>query len=141
MPEVIEVDVVDAWLVTRLAALPELAGVGIYSDVAPPDAGYPFVVFNLSDNHDVMVVGGQRIMVRGTYVVRAVVEGTSYTPLVPIVAAVRGSLHRASAPAATPGAVLGVIHTGTVRYPTTEEGRPYRHLGGLFEVSAQVAAA
>lgn len=141
MPETIEVDEVDAWLHATLTALPALAGVGVHPDAAPPEATFPFVVYALTENHDVAVVGGLRIMVAGTYVVRATTEGTSYTPLVPLAAAVRGALHRASAATVAPGSVLGCVQTATVRYRSTEGGRPYVHLGGLFDLSIQAAAA
>jgi hypothetical protein len=124
-----------------LAAL--LGGAGdprVAEDVAPPEWGYPLVVFqHLSPDDDARTAAGaSRILTSGLWAVRAITEGMSYDPLAPIAQRAGELLHAAAGPApAVEGYTAWVesVRVQPIRYPTEERGKQYRHLGGLYRLT------
>lgn len=127
-----------AWLEATLAgdaALAALATGGVWEDVAPPEATHPFVVHQLLANSDDLLASGDRVIVAATFVVKAVTEAESYVPLIPLARRIDELLHLAAiADAGDDSTLAGARRVSTVRYPTVEAGRQYRHLGGTYRL-------
>lgn len=106
----------------------------VYTDSAPMEATYPFVLVSLQDATDEIGLGGEFIVSGLSYVVRAVGRGASYLPLEPIAERIKAVLHKATG-AAGNGEVFECLQTEPIAYPETgADGQQYRHLGGLYEL-------
>ncbi|MBI4496313.1 MAG: DUF3168 domain-containing protein [Chloroflexi bacterium] len=131
---------IDAWLYSVLSGdatlVSALGGTKVYSDLAPQDAALPYVVFGQQAPHDVMGVGTARIMVTNVYQVKVVGQGGSYQPLQAAADQVDALLHAASG-TASGGTVLACVRDAVIRYTETDDGVQYRHVGGLYRITAQ----
>lgn len=142
----IELGLIDDWLHDRLAgdaALVALLGgeERIYADIAPTDAKYPLVVFQMTgDPMDVMVHNDIRIMCEAPYMVKAIDEGMSYARAQQIADRIDFLLTRASGSVAG-GRIEFCVREKPIRYPEqSDDGREYRHLGGEYNIRAQASA-
>lgn len=136
---------IDRWIRSRLAsgtALCDLIGgtaaPRIYSGIAPDNASFPFVLYDIQDTRDAAGIAGERGCVVADYVVRAVTDEPSYDGGAAIMAHVDGLLHQQSGSVVigtvTVLEVLGCIRMHSVRYLEFEEGRRYNHLGGIYRI-------
>jgi hypothetical protein len=113
----------------------------VWEGVAPEGTPYPFLTFTVGEIRVVGGVGLVEIMARIPLTLKAVTQGESYAPLVPLVnRAVALISGQANIPTVTPG-IAGLVLTceriGGIQYPERDGGIEYRHLGGLYEVLAQ----
>jgi hypothetical protein len=133
-----EVYRVDSWLYSVLHGDATLLGLvtGVYADLAPLEAVFPFVVFTLQDGSDVGTVNGLRIWTRATYTVRVVTDQPSYSLITAAADRIDVLLHRASA-VVTGGAIISCVREEPLRYTETTGGKVYRHLGGSYRIQAQ----
>jgi hypothetical protein len=135
-----ETDVVAAWLMSVLggdAALQAAAPGGVWEDVAPETAAYPFVVFSAQSQSDVKGLGRIRLWTSCSYQVKGVDAGQSYARLAPIADRI-DELLDGQRGTTDDGTVLSCQRDEPVRYteidPTTGV---YKHLGGLYRIEAQ----
>ena len=130
---------VAGWLFERLSSDAQLASLinGVYDTVAPPDAVLPFVVISeVGTPTDTNALPASRVLVTGEWQVRVTVEGMSWQPAAAAVQRIDALLQGATA-SRIDGEVLGCTRVTTVKYPETSNGRHYRHLGGVYAVSAR----
>lgn len=122
-----ETMVIDRHLTALLAPLGPT-----FSDVAPPTAASPFIVFSLVDAADVAVVGDVRLWVDAQYVVKVVAEGRSYAAIETLAGLVDSALHGSRA-----HGIMWVSRIRPVRYAEHAAGKDYRHLGGYYRIQAR----
>jgi len=132
----------DAWLVAKLKADVGAGGLfgpanpakvnGVWSDVIAPDAVLPAIRFQEQGALDTNGVSGQRILVRGTWLVVVTGKTKDYGPLVPAADRLDEVLQRAS------GNTSGVWVLQCTRIAPFKQTDPgdiqFRHLGGLYEI-------
>lgn len=124
------------WLVTTLqgdAALAALVGTRVYRDVAPESAALPFVIFWNTGGHDVLGVGGIRILSELTFTVEGVCDGASATNLEAIVTRLYALLDRASG-VTTAARILSCIREATTDSTDIDGGRLFPRLGGDYRL-------
>ncbi|HPD40012.1 MAG TPA: DUF3168 domain-containing protein [Anaerolineae bacterium] len=129
----------ERWLYTLLsgdATLQGLIGDRVYSGEAPTTAAYPLVLIVFQGGHDVLGVGPARIMAQCRYLVKAVGATPSYAALEPIASRIDALLQGASG-SVTSGLVLACVREAPVVYPEQQEGKVFRHLGGIYRIVAQ----
>lgn len=140
-----ETTVSDDWIASTLASDSGIAtafgdfSVAVFDALAPPDAPYPFIVWQCQAPSDVVGVGPKaRIMVKADYIVRVVMRVDSYRDplMVAIAQAIDDALDGAKG-TATGGAVLGCQRQDEYRSIENADGRQIRHLGGRYTVHVQ----
>lgn len=132
-----ETTVIDEWLLDVLAGVTD--STGVYEDLAPVDAQYPFIVFQHQASSDVVGVGpNARIMVDADYIVRVVAAVSSFADIADIAAEMDGLLDGQTG-AASGGVVLGVARREQYREVEQYESQQIRHLGGRYRIVAQGA--
>lgn len=128
----------DAWLYAALhgdATLLAAAPGGVHADIAPPDATYPFVTFQLESSVDLPVLNGVRIWADQVYLIKA--TGTAgYGPLSTIMDRVETLLHRTTA-TVSGGKILECLRESTIQYAETDGPVTYRHLGATYRIRTQ----
>lgn len=124
-----ETPIAEAWLFAALNGA-MAAGVSIHEGKAPPEADHPLVVFQYQSGIDRKAVGSIRVGVAATYIVKGVIEGSSYEPLIPIATAIDEALDRASGVVGVEGVIWGCTRTAPFRL--SEPG--FRHLGGEYRL-------
>lgn len=127
------------WLYGKLigdAALTALVSNRVYADVAPTGAAFPYVVFSITGVSDLQAMGPDRAAVTVTMVVRAVTQGSSTVALEPVASRVDELLQVKTPTTVSLGGrtynLLSCARQTALAYPETVEGKPYRHLGGLY---------
>jgi hypothetical protein len=142
----IELGLIDTWLSELLSGDAALVALldgeeRIYADIAPTDAKYPLVVYQmLGDAHDIQVHNNIRIMCEAPYMVKVIDEGMSYAQAQLIADRVDFLLTRASG-AVAGGRIEYCVRERPIRYPEqSDDGREYRHLGGEYTIRAQASA-
>lgn len=135
---------VDKWIKDRLSAhLPfNVISPGlttrIFSDYAPADALYPFIIFQVaSPARDVRGVGVVRVMVDTIYIVKAVAQVASYDPLAPVAKEIDVAMTSPNVSTVGDGFVLSSMREEQFSMVEVEDGKQYRHLGGSFKIQAQ----
>lgn len=131
------------WIVGLLKAdstLMALATGGVHNSEAPRKTACPYVIVNHQAARDSMGLGTVRVVSHLTYLVKAVGEGQNYIALEPLADRIDALLHGASGEVAgLDGAgaeLLSCVRVAPVAYPETQEGQPFRHLGGLYQIVA-----
>lgn len=136
------------WAVVALAASPELAealgvdqdqvAVRIWDSVPPPDAALPYILVQAVEPRDVGGVGMAEVFAVGLLTAKAVDRAESYDTLSPVANAIHKTLHGATNVTVSGGGLmLSSRRIRAISYPEQTQGIEYRHLGGLYEVSAQ----
>ena len=129
--------VIDRWLADTIAtALDGIEHGGVFSDVAPPGASLPFVVFSLADSADVYAVGSIRVMTDATYLVKAVGPEASYEQVGALADAIDDALHAASS-LTDDGFIVWCHRERPLRYAEEAGDEQYRHLGGYYRIQAR----
>lgn len=130
---------VRAFIFTTLTNDPTLAGLignRAYHGVAPAQAQYPFVVFQmLSAGNDLMTVGTARIWSAPLFIVKAVCKGSSTDPVEPVANRIDQLLH-AAAGTVTNGVIWECVRERPFDLPTNENGVFYQQLGGEYRFLA-----
>ncbi len=131
-----------AWIYTTLMNDPVVLGlVGnrVYHAVAPADAQYPFVIFQLrSGGNDLRGVGMTRIWAEPLYLIKAICKGTSSGSIEPVVNAIDAALHGKSG-TVTNGVIVECFRERPFELPTDENGTMYMQLGGEYHFRVQQA--
>lgn len=120
---------VERWLYGTLSAQPELAG-RVWGHVIPPDAALPAVVFVYQSGPTTVAPGGNPVLSRFRYVVKAVGEAESFEPLRPLFEAADAAL-RSAAPG---GGVMGAVREGYVSFVELWGSQQIRHLGAIYTI-------
>lgn len=139
-----EINLAAKWLVDTLKADGTLTGAlsgganAIYQDVAPPGAGFPYVVFFLLDPGDTVNTTGtsQVIIWQPTlWLVKGVHKASSYgTPLSTIETRIFTVLHKKEA-VVTGGNVWSAVRVRPFQMQETGPGgEQYRHAGGVYRI-------
>ena len=138
----IELTLSDAWLLAKLTAIPQLAGVEVYADFIPLDAKLPAVVFQPTIFNDVATFADKRILVEADYVVRVTDVATSYSNIVVMANAIDDTLQGSSGLVNTPagnGRVVSCVRVEPIRFVEIDDTskKRYVHLGGVFRIQVQ----
>lgn len=140
---------IDEWLMAvlsgdaTLTALLAAGAASIFAESAPANSLLPLVVFRSVDSQDVVGQNASRIMVTEQRLVEGICEGESYTPVKAIAERIDTLIHRKPDPASqTIGTWSGVTLLSSDRLRVSRlaeelEGRHYRRLGGIYNISAQ----
>lgn len=125
-------------ILTADATLTTAVGARIYSEVAPEGTASPWIVYQCQtpESRSIVGLGGVVIMIDEVYTVRAICQGNNYSTIETIANRIITLLHHKHG-AVTSGYALACELMGTVKYPTVEDGIPYRHLGAMFRINSQ----
>lgn len=134
-----ESSVIARWLYETLHGDVTLMGMvnGVYEQPAPLTSQYPMVIF--SQQYETDVVTGDshnRIMSDQSWLVRAIVEAPSYASAIDMAARIDALLEGSSG-SPTGGLVIKCVRTNGFRGPEVNNGKEYRHLGGIYRLLAQ----
>lgn len=134
----------DEWIRSVLVADTTVAGAvsGVFGDLAPEGATFPYVLFQFQGGADVRGSGPTRIMVSGLWVVRAVAQQSTYLGVLQTVADRVDVLMQATSGAAgSDGQVFSSVREQPFRMTEVlDGGEQVRHLGGIYRLLVQVAA-
>jgi hypothetical protein len=135
---------IDEWLWLTLNADAQLASLctgGIHSEQAPQSALPPFIIFTMMEATDVRAASQQdRIMVSGLWLVRGIVQDTSFNATSQDIAErIDAALHAAPGGSVNDdkGQVFGSHREQPFRLAEDINGKQYRHLGGIYRIFAQ----
>lgn len=128
------------WIRSTLGAassVTDLVGTRIYSGVAPQKATYPLIIFSLLGGGENVHAAGQdrRIKVRLRFRVTAAVEGASEAPADDIADAFDPILVVQLSSVMVGDqeyAVLGCWQEQPLSYPEVDDGKDFRHAGGIY---------
>lgn len=111
----------------------------LFYGVAPTDAGYPFVTFDmLSPGADLVVLGGTRVWSNMLWRVDVVTQSGSTGAIEGVVNQIDALLHNQRG-SVTGGVVLDCIREVPDERNVDEGGVQYVFSGGLYRIKAQVA--
>ena len=134
-----EVAVLDEWVeavCASSAAITGEAGDRVFSELAPADAVYPFVVYQTQSTTDLHVVGPDRLLTEVELLIRGVSATSSYTPLKPLAKAIDLAFH--GTVGTTDGSTISCLRrTRQFKLVEQYEGSQVRHLGGIYRVWVQ----
>jgi len=127
---------------SRLSSDPTIqsvCGSRIYEGVSPENTQFPFIRMQEQGSHDVLGVGGVRILVPSLWLVRAITRGESFTPIQSVADAIDTQLQGRYN--VINGSVynLGGQRSSPFRLTEVDNGVQYRHLGGLYRLWAHKA--
>lgn len=138
MTVVSEVLEVDRWIYATLSAdatiISEVAD-RIHDHPAPKESR-PLITFQYIGGSDVIVTGGHRVMTRGRWIVRAIVDGSSHGPAEPIAIRIDELLNDATGSTAQ-GTILSSVRDTPFRLSEVDGELNYRHLGGIYTIRSQ----
>ena len=136
---------IDDWLVnvlgtptTPVAALAAVGVTGVHDHFADPGTAFPYVIFQRMSDIDVKGAGPNRWMINAVYIVKAVAEVDSFTPLKPIANKI-DLIVQAKTVAFGGGFITGTSREGSHRLVEYEDGSQARQLGGEYRIYAQAA--
>lgn len=110
----------------------------IFEEVAPEGTTYPFIVYQCQDPpRDVRGVGTFRVMIDTLYVVKAVAQGDSYAPLLPVAGVIDAAMTSAAGATVGDGIVFASVRERGFQMAEPSEGTQFRHLGGEYRIQAQ----
>lgn len=145
-----ETAVSDSWVRAQLLAttsVTDIVGTGanarIFLDVAPAsfqsNPEYPFIVYQVQSAIDYRVVGTYRVWADTLYIVKGINAGADFGTLAPLAEAIDEALTSDSGGAVSSpaGEVFMCVREETFRLSETEEGKTFRHLGGLYRLYAR----
>jgi hypothetical protein len=127
---------VDQFLYERLSGDATLAGLlgegrRLWSGLAEQESSAPYVVWSPSTVTDRHVVGADRVMTVGVWMVKTVDRATSF----PVDAANRVDELLDGASGEAGGTVVNkVVRESTVQYVEADQGVEWRHLGGMYRI-------
>lgn len=139
----LEQPILDDWVKARMvgdATLNAIINGRAFQGLAPPDAGYPLVVFQLQVPGDVMGLGTARIFSNLQYLMKVLIEGPDWSPNQrAAVARMDALFHGVINQTITGGSVLSVMRTEPYSLIEPYEGKQVRHLGGLYTFQVQAS--
>jgi len=133
------VEIVDRWLFETLsgdAALMELIGGDdqLISTLAKAGVKPPYVVWFMSSERDLSVVGGIRSQVDTIYTVKAVGEGATWEKVKPIAHRIDQLLDMQDV--TLPYGTVSCRRQTIVQYPEVDQATQFRHLGATYRIYA-----
>jgi hypothetical protein len=136
-----ELLVADSWLYSTLLATPEVAALvstRIYSEIAPPKATFPYLIFTMVTTSDIQSFNATVIGATAMYDIRFVAEAKTFMPANDAYEALHDQLHRKTLSVPN-GNIISCVRTATIRFAEAEEssGAQYRHLGGTYRIQVQ----
>lgn len=113
------------------------SGARVHEQPAPQDSLFPFITFQLQSDVDVMTGDTRnRIFSDELWLIRATTDSTSFLPLKVI--ADRMDLLLQNADGAADGAIIyHCSREETFRLVEIDNGKQYRHLGGIYRIITQ----
>lgn len=135
-----ELGVIEIYLASTLATVENVPG-GVHSDVIPPNAPLPAIVFNYQSGTDVQVVGSERICTNALYQVKVVGYNDDGNVVVDAIADEIDSLLHKSSGTVTGGNVFSCVRERPIAYTEAAQDKMYRHRGGLYRIQAQQGGA
>lgn len=109
----------------------------IYADVAPVGSAFPLVVFQVQAATDLMVVGAFRIWANMLYLVRGIAETSSWMGTLGLIESkIDAALHSTEGTNVN-GVVYSCVREGPYRLAETNDGRLFRHAGGIYRIHAK----
>lgn len=130
------------FLFQRLAAdagVSTIVGSRIYESLAPDEAAYPLVIFNLQSGRDVTQAGGDgRILTSPLFLVKAVTQSNGYASADELAHAIDAALEGASGTITLGSqgyAIQTIYRTAPFRFLEPADGLRYFHVGGLYRVT------
>lgn len=128
----VELAAIEAWLFSRLVTTVG-PGAEIYTDQAPEDAPYPFVIMAHLGGSDVFGVGPARFMTSADYVIRATVRSESLADVYPLADDIDAAIHGQKGVDPLVGlTVLSCVRTEPFRQREVEDDVVYLSLGGVY---------
>jgi hypothetical protein len=140
MPAANAIDLVDTWLISRLAGdsvLAALGNTGVYNSVAPLGVPYPFCVFACSSGKDTLTEAGVRTLSRQRYLVRCLIDQNDQTVLAQIATRVDLLLHGARSLPWAGGYIWSCLRQDVFPRTTQEAGVLYREIAQEYLVVVQ----
>lgn len=142
---------IDKWLFGVLSAGTVASLIGgtaaprLYADQIPQGTVWPgdCVVFQMLAGEDNNAIGGNRTCSRNQWMVKAVTQADTYASAGTIMARVDALLQDVSGSAVLHGGTTLILHCfrlGEIKYPETDEGRRFNHLGGRYRIWAGPSA-
>lgn len=114
----------------------------VYEDVAPPTAAYPYILFQVQTEPEVIRgVGSGEWLTDTIYTVKAVAQGSDDS----VVGAVSAIIHTAMVEddhetiTGSIGTMFMSRRLRMVRFTETAQGDQFRHLGGMYQIQARAA--
>lgn len=130
--DVLSADVVVGPLVTTAPGAPR-----IFSEVAPPKAPTPHVIYNLQSSVDRMNAYDERYYVTTLWNVRAQLSGGSYADLAALADAIDNALNLRDGAVLSDCTIMYCYREQTFRLPIMADGQSYRQLGGIYRIAIQ----
>lgn len=123
------------------ATLTPIVGTRIFPEVAPQGTPYPFIVYQYLGGADLVVLGGVRVETNGVYLVKAVAETRSYTPLRVMADRIDTLLHRRKGAAGVDGQVFSCVREAVDPLPPeydASQNREFRSIAARYRLAIQV---
>jgi hypothetical protein len=111
--------------------------VRVYNDEVPVNTVYPFVVYSVHDNSDVVTINTARVMVAAAYLIKAIAVGPNWPTDLMSSAAQIDVLMNAILQPVTGGIVHGSRRASEYRLVEQVEGKLFRHMGGIYQMWLQ----
>lgn len=138
-----ELTIVDKFLYSVLGADAQLAsviGAKIYTDMAPRQATFPFVVFQLyTPRQDTRAINSAKIRVWSEidYLIRGVDKTESYASLELIANRIDEVIDGRTGVSVPGGVVETCLRRFPFRYQEIQDGVQIRHMGGVYRFNAK----
>lgn len=132
------VDLVEQWLYATLhgdATLSSYVGGRVVGTVqALGNVAVPFVVFTMSSTRDITANDGTIIDTDSIYIVKMIVQASTYEPAKNGARRIHELLHRPAQTVTLSGGSLTCVRDRILQYPEEVAGQQYRHLGGFYRI-------
>jgi hypothetical protein len=141
----------EEWIYSKLASYLTSAGLTwkragsstaeprLFSDWAPDEAPYPFVIMQVqSPGEDVLTATADHVWSQPLFLVKVVGQTASYGSLKATYAGIHARLQKASGTTAE-GHILSCYRVGPFRLPDPD--REHKHLGGFYRIAVQPIGA
>jgi hypothetical protein len=137
-----ELSIAEEWIETTIENDPvmqSLCGnpVRVFNEEVPVNTLYPFVVYSVHDNRDLIVIGDARVMATAAYLIKAIAVGPDWPSDLMSAAAQIDVLMNAILQPVTGGIVHGSRRSSEYRLVEQVEGKLFRHMGGIYEMWLQ----
>ncbi len=131
------VEIIDPWLWKTLSTDPvivSLVAQRISNGAALGPSQTPFITWEMNSSVDRTNASGQTIFSNSLFVVKAVGQGGSYRPVLPIAKRINELL--ADKNVTTENGTLQCRRDRVIRYVELDDNVQYRHLGGIYRIYA-----
>lgn len=133
--------IVDPWIFSTLSEDPTLMGLiggldHLSGTLSPVPLVPPYVTFLCQSSRDIVGVGGVRISTDNLYMVKAVVQESTWENATEIASRIDYLINRPNSVMTESSGSLSCVRESIIQYPEVEEGLQYRHLGGIYRIRA-----